>query len=601
MSFSTMRHGGRHMLHHYRDEEGVFFDPDIAKRLLAYLKPHWKKMLLGGFMMIVSTAMQLLAPYLIKVVIDAYITKGDWVGLSRLSLLLMAVYVTRGAAMGAQMYVLSWVGQNILNRMRQQLFSKYQRLSLAFHSRHEVGSLISRVLSDVGVLNELISSGFISMISDLLFLVGTVAVMLSISWRLALLTFSVMPLMVLATYLFSRRARGAYRETREAIGALTGDMAEGLANMRVVQAFSQEGTTSERFEVINRTNRDANIRAMTLSYIFMPTADLLNTTATAIVLWLGGVWVAQDQLTLGVIVSFMTYVARFFQPIRDLSQIYTTFQAAMAGGERVFGLLDEPLDIENAPDAMDPGEIHGRVTLDDVYFQYEQDVPVLEGINLDIKPGQTIALVGPTGAGKTTIAALISRFYDVVDGQLLIDGQDIREIDLHALRSQLGVVPQEPFLFQITIGDNIRFSRPDATDEEVRQAAELANAADFIADLPESYDTMVMEGSTNLSLGQRQLLCFARAILAEPAILILDEATSSVDTRTELLIQEALSRLLAGRTAIVIAHRLSTIREADMICYVYEGRIVERGTHDELMALGGHYFELYDQQFAAMG
>ena len=586
------------MISAYDEVDGVLFDPKIAGRLFRYLGPHWHRMALAILFMVLGTGVGLLTPYLVKSAIDTYIGGGDVAGLSRVSLFMMGAYVLNAIASSRQNYLLSWVGQSILNRMRVELFEKYQQLSLGFHSRNEVGSLISRVLSDVGVLNELISSGFITMIGDILLLGGTVVVMMSISWKLALLTFSVMPLMALATWLFSKYARGIYRETRETIGALTGDMAENLSNMRVVQAFAQEDSASRNFEKLNRANREINIRAILLSYIYMPTAEVLNTLATAIVLWVGGMWVAQDQLTLGVVVSFLTYVTRFFQPIRELSQLYTTFQAAMAGGERIFGLLDEPIDITDDPAAIDLPEIKGHIELRDVSFEYEQDVPVLEHVNLDIEPGQTIAFVGPTGAGKTTIASLVCRFYDVTGGAILMDGYDLREIATRSYRCRLGIVPQEPFLFQTTIADNIRFSRPDASDEEVRQAAVLANADEFISNLPEGYDTPILEGSSNLSLGQRQLLCFARAILAKPGILILDEATSSVDTRTELLIQDALAKLLKGRTSIVIAHRLSTIREADVICVVDEGHILERGTHQDLMAAGGRYAQLYAQQFA---
>lgn len=590
--------GPRGILGAYHDVDGAFFDPRVAGRLVKYLKPYWQRMLAATLFMAVNTGMKLLSPYLVKLAIDVHISGRDLKGLAGISLVMAVVYVIIFVASSRQEYLLSWVGQKILNTMRMQLFTHYQRLSLAFHSRNEVGTLISRVLSDVGVLNELISSGFVNMLSDVLFLVGTVVVMLSINWRLALLTFSVMPLMVWATYLFSRHARGAYRQTRVAIGELTGDLAENLSNMRVVQAFTQEDMASRRFEALNRNNRDANIRAIALSSFFAPTADLLNTLAMAIVLWVGGMWVTGGQVTLGVVVAFLTYVTRFFQPIQDLSQIYTTFQAAMAGGERVFGLLDEPVDITDAEDAVDLPPLKGHIEFRDVHFSYEPGVPVLEGINLDIRPGQTVALVGPTGAGKTTIASLVARFYDVTRGQILVDGIDIRRVKVKSLRSQLGVVPQEPFLFQATIAENIRFGRPEASDEQVREAARLANADEFISKLPQGYDTPVMEGSSNLSLGQRQLICIARAILAQPRILILDEATSSVDTRTEMLIQDALHRLLEGRTSIVIAHRLSTIREADMICVVDGGRIVEKGTHESLMAAGGRYAALYAEQFA---
>jgi ATP-binding cassette subfamily B multidrug efflux pump len=586
------------LIEHYHDETGTAFDPHVVRRLGAYLSPHWGRMALATLLTLIMTGAGLLSPYLIKVAIDTYIGSRDYQGLVRVALLTAAIYIISYVATSQQQYVLSWVGQRILNTMRVELFTRFQRLSLTFHGRNIVGVLISRVVNDVGVINELISTGFISLFGDIVLLTGTVIVMLSMSWKLALLTFSVMPLMVLATWIFSRAARGAYRETREKIGAMTGDLAENLSSMRV-QAFAQEDMTSRHFDDLNAANRDVNIRAMTLSFIFLPTAEILGTLATVIVLWAGGIWVVGGAVTLGIVVAFTNYVARFFQPIRDLSQIYTTFQAAMAGGERIFALLDEPLEITDAPGAKVLPAAQGHIEFRNVSFEYKAGVPVLQDVNLEIQPGQTIALVGPTGAGKTTVASLVARFYDPTRGQVLLDGQDIRDITQDSLHAQLGIVPQEPFLFQTTVAENIRFSRPQASDGEVRRAAQLANADEFVANLNEGYQTPIMEAGVNLSQGQRQLLCFARAILADPHILILDEATSSVDTRTELLIQDALRRLLKGRTSIVIAHRLSTIREADMICVIDGGRIVEKGKHDELLALGGLYSTLYAQQFTA--
>jgi ABC-type multidrug transport system fused ATPase/permease subunit len=591
--------GPRGLIEGYHDETGKAFDLHVVRRLGAYLAPHGGRMALATLLTLIMTGAGLLSPYLIKVAIDTYIGGRDYQGLVRVALLTAAVYIISYVTTSQQQYILSWVGQRILNTMRVQLFTHFQRLSLTFHSRNIVGVLLSRVVNDVGVINELISTGFISLFGDIVFLAGTVIVMLSMSWKLALLAFSVMPLMALATWIFSRAARGAYRETREKIGAMTGDLAENLSSMRVVQAFAQEDMTSRHFDDLNAANRDVNIRAMTLSFIFLPTAEILGTLATVIVLWAGGIWVAGGAVTLGIVVAFTNYVARFFQPIRDLSQIYTTFQAAMAGGERIFALLDEPLDITDAPEAKVLSAVQGSIEFRDVSFEYEPGVPVLQDVSLEVQPGQTIALVGPTGAGKTTIASLVARFYDPTRGQVLVDGHDIRSVTQDSLHAQLGIVPQEPFLFQTTVAENIRFSRPQASDDDVRSAAKLANADEFIANLSEGYQTPIMEAGVNLSQGQRQLLCFARAILADPHILILDEATSSVDTRTELLIQDALRRLLKGRTSLVIAHRLSTIREADLICVIDGGRIVEKGKHEELLALGGLYSNLYAQQFRA--
>jgi ABC-type multidrug transport system fused ATPase/permease subunit len=367
--------------------------------------------------------------------------------------------------------------------------------------------------------------------------------------------------------------------------------------MRVIQAFAQEDNSQERFDKQNDANRDAHVHAMSLSFIFMPAVQFLGMVATAVVLWFGGRAVAAGTLSLGIVVAFLSYVTRFFVPIRELSQLYTTMQSAMAGGERVLELLDTSPEIVDRPDAIEMPPIEGRIELRHVTFAYRDDEPVLCDINLLVELGQTLALAGPTGAGKTSISNLIARFYEVDEGAVLVDDIDVRDVRQRSLRAQMGIVPQDPFLFPGTIADNIRFGRPEASDEQVREAAKLANVHPFIECLPEGYDTEVQEGGINVSLGQRQLLCIARAVLADPAILILDEATSSVDTITEALIQEALDRLLAGRTAVVIAHRLSTIRNADLICVIDEGEIVERGSHEALLAREGLYRELYERQF----
>ena len=403
--------------------------------------------------------------------------------------------------------------------------------------------------------------------------------------------------MVLATLIFARRAKIAYRRTRSRIAAVIGDLAENLSGMRVIQAFAQEGASLERFDDVNRANRDAMIDAMSLSFVFLPTVEFLGMLATGIVLWSGGLLVDHSHLTLGVVVAFLAYVSRFFQPIQELSQLYTTMQAAMAGGERVLGLLDTPPLVADRADAQPMPPIGGRVELRDVSFAYRDGVPVLDSINLVIEPGQTVALVGPTGAGKTSIANLVARFYDVTDGAVLIDGHDVRGVIQRSLRQQMAIVPQDPFLFAGTIADNIRFGTPHADAAAVEEAARLANIHDFITALPDGYDSAIYEDAANLSVGQRQLISIARAVLADPRILILDEATSSVDMITETLIQEALQRLLQGRTAIVIAHRLTTIENADLIAVVDDGRIVERGTHQALMAHDGVYRQLHARQF----
>ncbi len=576
---------------------GKPFDRRIALRLLAYLKPHRRRMLLALVLMLVGSGLSILAPYLIKVAIDTNINGGDLPGLWRTAGQLALTFVALFGVSQGQQYLLSWVGQRVLTTLRGQLFRHLQVLHLGYHDTHIVGVTISRVISDVSVINELLSQGMVTLIGDSLVLIGIVVVMLQMSPKLALLAFSVLPLMVMATWLFTRRAQTAFRETRTRVAAVIGDLAEDITGIRVIQAFAQESASEERFDRVNAASRDANIGAMTLSFVFLPAVEFLGMLATAIVLWFGGRAVAEEALTLGVIVAFLAYVARFFQPIQELSQLYTTMQAAMAGGERVLELLDatplvsDPLTGEEMP------AIKGEIELRDVSFAYRGDEYVLHEVNLQIEPGQTVALVGPTGAGKTSIANLVARLYDATEGVVLIDGIDVRTVTQASLRRQFGLVPQDAFLFSGTIADNIRFGRPEATDDEVEEASQLANAHPFIERLPVGYATEVLEGGVNLSAGERQLICIARAILAQPRILILDEATSSVDTVTELLIQDALDRLLTDRTALVIAHRLSTIRHSDLICVIQDGRITERGTQEELLDAGGIYWELYQRQF----
>jgi len=590
--------GPGHMLHSLgsKDERGKI-SGRVLLRLLRFLKPYWPQMALAIVLMLVSSAAGLLAPYLTKVAIDTNIASGDTHGLLITSLWLAAALTAGYATSAVQSYLLSWVGQHVLASLRGELMGHLQRLSVAYHDDHIAGVTLSRVINDVDVINDLLSQGLATILNDGILLVGTIIVMVEMEPRLALLTFSVVPLMALATLLFGRQARGAYRETREKIGALVGDIAGNIDGMRVIQAYAQEKVTQGQFETVNRENRDAIIGAMSLSFMFLPAVDVLGVLATCIVLWSGGLMVAKGTLTIGVVVAFMSYVNRFFAPIRELSQIYTNLQAATAGGERVLELIDRQPRVQERSDAVEIPEIAGKIDLEGVSFRYKPDRQILRGVSMSVEPGETIALVGPTGAGKTSIANLVARFYDVDDGAVLIDGHDVRDVTQESLHRQMGLVPQDPFLFSGSIADNIRFGQPDASEEKVARMAMFANADEFIRDLPDGYQTAVLEGGVNLSVGQRQLICIARALLVDPRILIMDEATSSVDTITESLIQEALKHLLSGRTALIIAHRLSTIREADRIYVIDDGQIVEEGGHEELMERGGLYSELYKQQF----
>jgi len=577
--------------------ESRAFDLKIALRLLGFLRPYRKHMLAALLLMLATSILTLAVPYLVKIAIDENIAAGNIRGLTRIAVMIAVAFIGIYVGMAAQRWLLSWIGLRVLAGMRRELFRHLQALPLGYHDRHIVGVTISRVINDVAVINDLLSQDLVTMVGDSLLLVGIVIVMVSMNPPLALLTFTVLPLMVLATVLFARRAQAAFRRTRAGIAAVVGDLAEDLSGMRVIQAFAQEDATQKRFDRVNRRNRNAYISAMSLSFVFLPAVEFLGMLATAVVLWFGGIWAARGTISIGVVVAFLAYVTRFFEPIQELSQLYTSMQAAMAGGERVLEVLDTKPETADRSDAADMPLITGRVVFENVSFSYRDGFEVLHNINLGIEPGQTVALVGPTGAGKTTIANLAARFYDATAGSIRIDGIDIRDVRQQSLRVQMGLVPQDPFLFPGTIADNIAFGRPDAPLSAVEAAARLARIHDFIATLPDGYRTEISEGGVNLSMGQRQLICIARAVLADPRILILDEATASVDTVTEAYIQDAVGRLLCGRTAIVIAHRLSTVRNADLICVVHDGRIVEQGVHDTLLKRGGVYRELYDRQF----
>jgi len=593
--------GPQHLISTFgREAEGKAFDAKVARRLLVFLKPHVRQVVFGLILMTVASGLSIACPYLLKVALDGDIARGDVPGLTRTAILLALAYLGTYGATAGQRWIVSAVGQRILSELRGRLFRRIQELHLGYHDTHIVGVTVSRLINDVGVINDLISQGLIALFGDVFVLAGIMTVMILMDARLALLCFSVMPLMVLATWLFSRQAKQAFRNTRSRIAAVVGDLAENISGMRVIQAFGQEETTRSRFREVNRANRDANIRAMSLSFAFLPVVDFLGVLASGIVLWFGGKAVAAETLTIGTVVAFLNYVTRFFQPIQELSQLYTTFQTAMAGGERVFELLDAEPAVQDPPGAPAMPPIGGRIEFSRVSFHYKEGVPVLRDVDLTVEPGQMAALVGPTGAGKTTIAFLLQRFADVSGGAIRIDGTDLRTVSQASLRSQMALVPQDPFLFSGTVADNIRFSRPGASAEEVERAARTANAHGFISRLPDGYDTRILEGAANLSVGQRQLLCIARAVLCDPRILIMDEATANIDTVTELLIQKALVGLFRGRTSVVIAHRLSTVRGADLICVIQDGRVTERGTHAGLLSRAGAYATLYSRQFVSI-
>ncbi|MFN8634545.1 MAG: ABC transporter ATP-binding protein [Chloroflexota bacterium] len=592
--------GGGGFLDDVPDVDGVVFDKRIAGRALSYARPYRGQLIWAFVLTGLATAMNVLGPYLVKVAIDDHIAKGDVAGLTVITVLTFVVYAVNYFASRRQIVIMSQVGQDILKTLREQLFRHLQRLSLGYFHRVPTGVTVSRLINDVLAMNEVLTNGLLSLFTDVLLLISTIAIMIYLSPRLALVTIGVMPLMVIAIWIFTERAKVAYRLTRQTVGAVAAGFQENVDGVRVVQAFTREAVNEDQFDRLNEDNRQANVNANTLSSGLMPVIEFANALATVAVVWYGGslVLAGDESVTLGVLVAFLTYVTRFFQPIRELTQFYNQLQAAMAGAEKVFELLDEPVTLDEKRNPIFLEAVRGNVQFDDVSFSYGSR-PVLQHVNFEIPAGTMTALVGHTGAGKTTISALLARFYDPVEGAVLLDGVDLRDLSFSTLRGNMAVVLQDNFLFAGTIADNILYGRPDATEEEMVAAAKLAHAHDFIMRFPKGYQTQVMERAANFSLGQRQLVAIARAVLADPAVLILDEATSNVDPRTERMLQAALQTLLAGRTSLVVAHRLSTILAADQILVVDDGEIVERGRHDELLARRGAYYRLHQQQFAS--
>ena len=575
------------------------YDPKVARGLVQFLRPYYGQILISLVFMIVVTSASVSGPYFVKLAIDEGIAKNDLVALRKIALIYFGVSLIQVVTNIARVRLMSRVGQHVLYDVRMQMFNHLQKLSLSFYNRYSVGRVITRVINDVGTLREFVTWATLAIVRDLLAIIGTLVAMLSLNLRLSLLTFTVLPLMIIATILFRRAARRNYRKVRAAVSWTNSVLAENVNGVRVVQAFSRQRHNYVNFrDYVNRYFLERSLDAAKVASVFTPIVDVLGAIATAVVVYLGGTAVLGESITAGVLIAFVLYIDRLFDPIRDLSRRFDTLQSTMAGGERILELLNTPVEVQDAPDAYEMEPIHGHVRFENVSFHYSDDPSlVLDGIDLEVEAGQTVALVGETGAGKTTIVKLLTRFHDPTSGRVLVDGVDLRTVTQGSLRKQMGMVLQDPFLFNGSVKENILFGRLGARDEDVVAAAKAVGAHDFIMRLKNGYDTSVEEGGATLSVGQRQLISFARALLADPRILILDEATSSVDTQTEQIIQKALATLLKRRTSFVIAHRLSTIINADKIVVIHDGKIVELGTHAELLANQGMYYDLYKTGF----
>ncbi len=576
---------------------GRAYDARLMRRLMTYIHPYRKSAVLALLLIICASALSVLPPYLTKVAIDRFIRNGDLPGLNLVAGLYMATLAAVFALSFGQTWVMNVMGQKIMFDLRREIFGHLQKLDVAFFDRNPVGRLMTRVTTDVDALNELFTAGVISVFGDIFTLAGIVIILFLMNYRLALVIFSVLPLLFVITFLFKVKVRGSFRRVRAAIARINAFLQENITGTAVVQVFGQEKKQFSRFEKINREHLDANLQSIFYYAVFYPLLELVGALAVALIIWYGGLQVFAGTLSLGALVAFIQYSDRFFRPISDLSEKYTILQSAMASSERIFKLLDRAPAIASPQGEPLREVVRGEIEFRHVNFEYNPGEPVLQDVSFHVQPGERVALVGATGAGKSTIISLLSRFYDVAGGSILIDGADVRDYDLQGLRRSIGIVLQDVFLFSGTVAQNIRLGDDQISDAQVRRASEIVNADAFIRRLERGYDTRVGERGSSLSVGQKQLLAFARALARAPRILVLDEATSSIDTETELLIRDALEKLLRGRTSVVIAHRLSTVQNADRIIVLHRGRIREMGTHQQLLRLRGIYWRLFQLQY----
>ncbi|MGD9899573.1 MAG: ABC transporter ATP-binding protein [Calditrichaceae bacterium] len=582
---------------HDDELSGKVYDSRLFKRMFMYTRPY-KHLVLGGVLLIIiASFLQLAGPYLTKLAIDTYIKEGDLNGLYKILGLYILVLVAIFGVQYFQIYITQYLGQKLMYDLRSQIFTHLQKLSLSFFDKNPVGRLMTRVTSDVESLNQMFTEGVVSIFGDIFLLSGIVVVMLSMNVELALWTFAVIPLLFVITAIFQKKVRIAFRNIRKWVAQINTYLQENITGMNIVQVFNRERKNYESFADINQKHTDAQVKTVSYYAIFYPAIELVSAIALAIVIWRGGLLKMSDLVTYGALVAFIQYAQMFFRPISDLSEKYNILQAAMASSERIFKLLDTPPRIRSLEQPAVKQSVLGKIEFKDVWFAYSEDDYVLKDISFTIEPGERIAVVGHTGAGKTSLINLMGRQYEIQKGQILLDGTDIREWDLRNLRSTMAVVLQDVFLFSGTILENIRLGNQKINEERVMEACERVNAHHFIQRLPKKYHTVLNERGTSLSMGQRQLLSFARALVMEPQILILDEATSNIDTETEILIQSALEYLMQGRTSIIIAHRLSTIKHADRILVFHKGHLKETGTHQELMHLQGLYHQLYQLQY----